>query len=201
MGWKDWLIQSNSAFYVWLSSFPCSNTLLDRLFHSFPRHAKMFATFSFWTEHPGYQQPCTESILTICNVVEQISGAKIKLTVYLCVMDASYGRRDTATMLLSALSGWYKSGPDRKTALKRKFTKFRKVGVIGWWVDKSILSFDANSNVLLEMLWAHNLIKIVSVYGTHLPILYLVHRILSLLVRILLLLVALITYHLIICTK
>ena len=42
-------------------------------------------------------------------------------------MDASYGRRDTATMLLSALSGWYRSGPDRKTALKRKFTRFRKV--------------------------------------------------------------------------
>lgn len=131
MGRKDWLIQSNSAFlYGWALSFSCSNTLLDRLFHSFARHAKMFTVF--WTEHPGYQQPCSESILTICNVVEQISGAKIKLTVYLCVMDASYGRRDTATMLLSALSGWYKSGPDRKTALKRKFTKFRKVGEEGY---------------------------------------------------------------------
>ena len=39
-------------------------------------------------------------------------------------MEGAYGRRDTATMLMSALSGWYKSS-SQQVGSRRKFARFR----------------------------------------------------------------------------
>ena len=39
-------------------------------------------------------------------------------------MDGAYGRRDTATMLMSALSGWYQSST-KQVGSRKKFIRLR----------------------------------------------------------------------------
>ena len=106
-----------------LGVLSCCIWSLIYILHADLRFCETETTHRIYVQNRGWIQNKSKSDKLVLWTFGELWNQQVR-------MEASYGRRDTSTMLMSALSGWYKSTPNRRTNLRRKFTRLKKVGSV-----------------------------------------------------------------------